>query len=489
MSKTRKKTSVVIADGCRIPFQQPGTGYRHFRAHDLARFALRGLLDRTGIDPGRVDQVVLGNVIQDPETSNVAREAALGAGLPATVPAHTVSMSSLSSNRAIIDGAEAILSGRADAVIAGGTESVSTYLDSHPRDKRRGLPFAREYSTGEVMGEHADRMASLFDVDREAQDAYTVRSHQSAVRAGNQGWTSREIVPVTGPPDFVPIEHDNLVRADCTPENLAVQKPVFDPKFGTVTAVNASPHADGAAAVLLMRESVAEELGILPLARLVSWSWTAADPGESMLLGQGYAIPALLAQTRIREADIDVFELHEAFAAQVLAVLKALALDTLPATGSAGSPTGSAGSPANSTGSPANSTGSPANSTRPSAGSQRSADGSVSIPLRKINTQGGSLALGEAFGATGARLVTTAVHRLKHEQGTLALVASAGVGGLGHALLLESPERPASGNKSASRKSSTGRKKSSSGKSASTSSTSTTKTSSTGKSQTKSRTK
>ncbi len=427
-SNNRKDSAIVLVDGCRIPFQKPGTGYRNFRAHDLARFVIRGILDRTGIDPGRVDGVIMGSVIQDADTANIAREAALGAGLPASVPAHTVSMSSLSSHQAITGAAEQILSGHADVMIAGGVDSVSAFESRLPLKKRTITPFLTEFSTGETMGAHADRLASLFGVTREKQDAYTVRSHQSAVKARQEQLIGAEIVPVTGPPDFVPIAGDNGIRADCTPENLSLHKPTYDSKFGTVTAGNAAGQVDGAAALLLMRESTAEKLGLAPKARLTSWVYTAHDPNNEMLLGQASAIPKLLDNAGVSSDKIDVFELHEAFAAQVLAVLEALATNYF-STGVAGNTVESGNT---------GKTGKADKSGR--TGTQAPA---ASIPLKKLNRLGGSLALGHVFGATGARLVITAANRLALEQGTYALAASCAGGGLGHAILLEAvkPEK------------------------------------------------
>ena len=419
MSSNRKESAIVLVDGCRIPFQKPGTGYRNFRAHDLARFVIRGLLDRTGMDPGKVDTVIMGSVIQDADTANVAREAALGAGLPASVPAHTVSMSCLSSHQAITGAAEQILSGQSDVIIAGGVDSVSAHQSRIPLKKQKTIPHVTEFSTGETMGEYADRLAALFGVTREVQDAYTVRSHQSAVRANREKLADDEIVPVTGPPYFVPIDRDNGIRSDCTPENLSVFKPAFDSRFGTVTAASAADYTDGAAAVLLMRESTAEELGLTPKVRLKSWTYTAHDPKNEMLLGQASAIPKLLGNAKLGSDDIDVFELHEAYAAQVLAVLEAVSADYFDAG-------------------------------RVRSGNQKD---SLSIPLRKLNTLGGSLALGHVFGATGARLMITAAGRLLRENGTHAIVSSCAGGGLGHAMLLESvkpAESPAASGKSKS---------------------------------------
>lgn len=445
MSTSRNRTSIVLVDGCRIPFQKPGTGYRRYRAHDLARFAIRGLLDRTGLDPGKIDRVVMGNVIQDPETANLAREAALGAGLPASVPAQTVSMSCLSGHLAVTTAAETILSGQADVVIAGGADSASAWLERFPLKKHRALPFLKEFSTGETMGEYADRLAAQFGVTREAQDAYTVRSHQSAVRAFREELHESDIVPVSGPPDFVPIIKDNLVRPDTTLESLSLFSPVFNRKYGTVTAANGSIYADGAAAVLLMSEEKADELGLKPIARLSSWVYTAGNPKEEMLMGQVSAISSLLERAgataaaggtgtsgkdasgtgtgsgagdknsggtgsggkRLTPDDIDVFELQETFAAQIIAVLEAAASGEL-------------------------------------AGGRGKA---ASIPLKKLNTLGGTLAMGHVFGATGIRLMVTAANRLAREKGRFALAAGCAGGGLGHAMLLE----PADAHRTASR--------------------------------------
>ncbi len=402
MSKSAKQSSIVLVDGCRIPFQKPGTGYRHFQVHDLARFVIRGMIDRNGIDPQKVDRVIMGNVIQNRNTGNVAREAALGAGLPVSVIAYTVAMSCLSSHMAITIAAEQILSGQADVIIAGGADSVSSHLARFPLKKYKPLPFVTEFSTGESMGMYADRLAALFGISREAQDAYTVRSHQSAVKAFEGHFPDEELIPVAGPPEFEPVLKDNGIRPDNTPARLAILKPLYDKKFGTVTAANGFHHADGAAAVLLMRESTAEDLGLAPKVRLKSWVYTAHDPKEEMLLGQAYAIPKLLDGIRMKANDIDVYELHEAFASQVLAVLEAM---------------------------------SSVNFAKDRLGKPKAAG---PVPLKKLNTLGGSLALGHPFGATGARLVTTAANRLIREKGAYALVSSCAGGGQGHALLLES---------------------------------------------------
>lgn len=420
---------VVLVDGCRLPFQRSGTTYVDLMAYDLARMVLRGLLTRTGVDPGAVDRVIVGNVVQDVETSNVAREAALGAGFPRHVPAFTVTMACISSNVAVTSAAELIRGGQAGLVVAGGTETLSDVPIRFRRKVRkklfearkyrspadyvkllRGLrpsdllpevPAIAEYSTGETMGESADKLAAAFGITREAQDAYALRSHQLAARATADGLLAEEIVPAAAPPDFEPVERDNGIRADTSLEKLAALPPAFVRPFGTVTAGNASYLTDGASAVLLASRERAEALGLAPRAVLRDYVYVAQDPGEELLLGPAYAIPAVLARAGLALADIDVFELHEAFAGQVLAVLEALA------------------SPA---------------FARDRLG--RSEPAGV-VPMERLNTLGGSLSLGHPFGATGARLVTTAANRLHREGGRYALVAACAAGGQGHALLLE----------------------------------------------------
>lgn len=420
---------VVLVDGCRLPFQRSGTTYVDLMAYDLARMVLRGLLTRTGVDPGAVDRVIVGNVVQDVETSNVAREAALGAGFPRHVPAFTVTMACISSNVAVTSAAELIRGGQAGLVVAGGTETLSDVPIRFRRKVRkklfearkyrspadyvkllRGLrpsdllpevPAIAEYSTGETMGESADKLAAAFGITREAQDAYALRSHQLAARATADGLLAEEIVPAAAPPDFEPVERDNGIRADTSLEKLAALPPAFVRPFGTVTAGNASYLTDGASAVLLASRERAEALGLAPRAVLRDYVYVAQDPGEELLLGPAYAIPAALARAGLALADIDVFELHEAFAGQVLAVLEALA------------------SPA---------------FARDRLG--RSEPAGV-VPMERLNTLGGSLSLGHPFGATGARLVTTAANRLHREGGRYALVAACAAGGQGHALLLE----------------------------------------------------
>ncbi len=421
--------SAVIVDGCRIPFQRSGTGYKDQRSYDLAREALKALLQRTELEPGEIGQVILGTVISNLSTSNVAREAALGAGIPDTVPAATVTQACVSSNQAFTSGVDRILSGQVESVIAGGTESMSDIpirLRKRLRDKlvqsRRmkgplallkllaglrpsdllpEIPSITEFSTGLSMGEDCDRLAARIGVTREEQDAFALRSHQLARQAIDSGLLRDEVAPVRVPPAFEAVESDNGVRGDTSAERLAQLRPAFVKPHGTVTAGNSSFLTDGASALLLMEEAAARSRGLQARARVLAYAYTAQDPVEELLLGPAYAAPLALQKAGLKLSDIDVFEFHEAFAGQIVANLKCLASPQF-----ASQKLG-----------------------RPEAVGE--------VPWDRLNAWGGSLSLGHPFGATGTRLLTTACNRLRHQDGQLALVASCASGAIGSAIVLE----------------------------------------------------
>jgi acetyl-CoA acyltransferase len=398
-------------------------------SYDLGRLAIAALVKRTQIDPEKIKRVIMGAVISNLATTNVAREAALGAGLPVSIPAFTVTLACVSSNVAITTGVDLIQTGQADIVIAGGTESMSDipicyrkpirkklmeaqkykglkdYLQFPKgiglRDLLPEIPAIAEFSTGRTMGEDCDRLAARLHVSREEQDRYAVRSHLAAARATAEGTLSGEIEPVLVPPDFRPIDKDNGFRGDTSLEKMGSLKPAFVKKYGTVTAGNASFLTDGAAACLLMAEEVAASLGYTPKAAIRAYAYTAQDPHEELLLGPAYATPKALEMAGLGLQDMDVFEFHEAFAGQILANLKCLASDEFA---------------------------------REKLGRSERVG---KVPLEKFNTLGGSLSLGHPFGATGARLVTTAANRLIREDGTFALVASCAAGATGNAIILE----------------------------------------------------
>lgn len=428
-SSNRADRTPVLVDGVRIPFQKQGTGYTDLIAYDLARMAIHGLLGRTEIEPATIDQVIMGSVIQDPETSNVAREAALAAGIPDTTPAYTVTLACISSNRAIAGAVEAIMTGQADIVVAGGTETMSDvplrfqksirkrliqsqkasgpgdYLKLlqglRPGDLLPDAPDIAEFSSGETMGKSADKLAAMFGVSRTDADAYAERTHKMAAKAWEDGLYDDEVIPVAAQPDFRPIRRDNTIRPDTSAEKLAKLGPAFVKPHGTVTAGNSSPLTDGASATLIMSEAKAKELGYTPKAYLREYLFVAQDPYDELLLGPAYAVPKVLARAGLKLKDIDVFEIHEAFAGQVMAVLNAL------------------------------------ESTDFAKRSLGRSSKVGKVPMEKVNTRGGSVSLGHPFGATGARLVTTAANRLRDEGGTYAMVTACAAGGHGHAMVVE----------------------------------------------------
>lgn len=419
----------VLIDGARIPFQRSGTGYKKLMAYDLGRMAIEGLIGRSSISGKDIDRVIMGCVIQDINTSNVARESALGAGLPKSIPAHTVTQACISSNQAVSSAVDLIRTGQAQVVLAGGTETMSDIpirfrrkfrqklLDARkykslsdwlsffkglrPSDLLPEIPAIAEFSTGETMGESCDRMAAHFNISRQAQDEYALRSHQLAAKATHEGLLDQELLPAGVPPDFETIAQDNGFREDTSMEKLEKLSPAFIKPHGTITAGNSSFLTDGASASLVMEKQKARELGLTPKAYLREYTYVAQDPEDELLLGPAYATPNVLDKMGLTLSDIDVFEFHEAFAGQILTVLKALDSDTF-------------------------------------AKQKLNRDKKVGeIPMDKFNCWGGSLSLGHPFGATGTRLVTTAANRLHHEDGTFALVAACAAGGQGHAMILE----------------------------------------------------
>ncbi|KFQ28958.1 PREDICTED: trifunctional enzyme subunit beta, mitochondrial [Merops nubicus] len=418
--------NIVVVEGVRIPFLQSGTSYADLMPHDLARAALQGLLNRTSLPRDVVDYIVYGTVIQEVKTSNVAREAALGAGFSDKTPAHTVTMACISSNQAMTTGVGMIAAGQCDVVVAGGVELMSDVPIRHSRKMRKTmltlnraktlgqklsliskirpdyfapeLPAVAEFSTSETMGHSADRLAAAFAVSRREQDEYALRSHTLAKKA-QEGGLLLDVVPFKVPGKDT-VTKDNGIRPSSM-EQMGKLKPAFVKPYGTVTAANSSFLTDGASAILLMSEEKALAMGYKPKAYLRDFVYVSQDPKDQLLLGPTYATPKVLEKAGLTMADIDVFEFHEAFAGQILANLKAMDSDWF---------------------------------------AQNYMGRKVKVgapPLEKFNNWGGSLSLGHPFGATGCRLVITAAHRLQKEGGQYGLVAACAAGGQGHAMIVE----------------------------------------------------
>jgi acetyl-CoA acyltransferase len=420
---------VAIVAGCRTPFARSGTIFRDVPAVTLARHAARELLYRTDIDPALVDEVVVGQVIPSVLVPNVAREVSLLPQFPRTIPAYSLNRACASAAQAITNAADQIRLGHADVVLAGGVESLSDIPVLHSRrfsqllveaskakslGQRLGIfakvrpkdlvpvsPAIAEPSTGESMGQSAEKMAKENGITREAQDGIALMSHQRAAAGTADGRLTAEIAPWFGGRQGEEVAtSDNGIRTDTSLEQLGKLRPVFDRQYGSVTAGNASPLTDGAAMVLLMAEDRARELGFEPLAFLRSYAVAAVDPGWQLLMGPAYAVPRALARAGITWNDLDLVEIHEAFAAQVLSNIQAWGSEDW-----------------------ARRLGLPA------------AVGEVD--WEKTNVMGGSIAIGHPFGATGARIVTTLGNEMKRRDARYGLVSICAQGGMGSALVLE----------------------------------------------------
>ncbi|MEO7137319.1 MAG: acetyl-CoA C-acyltransferase [Gemmatimonadales bacterium] len=429
MLDSRRGRRVAIIAGVRTPFAKSGTVFRDVSATALARHAARELLYRSEIDGREIDEVVFSQVVPSALTPNVAREVSLLPQLPPSVPAYTLNRACASGAQAINNASDQILLGHADAILAGGVESLSDIPILHsrrfsqvlvdaskarsfggrlaamgrirPRDLIPVSPAIAEPSTGESMGQSAEKMAKENSISREDQDRLALMSHQRAAAATADGRLTAEIAPwFSGPEMDQVITGDNGVRPDTSLDALAKLKPVFDRKYGTVTAGNSSPLTDGAAAVLLMAEEKAKALGHEPLAYIRSYAVSAVDPGWQLLMGPVFAVPKALERAELTWKDLGLVEIHEAFASQVLSNVQAW-------------------------------------------GSQAWADrlglpGPVGqVDWERTNVSGGSLAIGHPFAATGARLVTTLANEMRRRDVQFALLSICAQGGMGYAMVLE----------------------------------------------------
>ncbi len=420
---------VAVVAGVRTPFARSGTIFRDVPAVALARYAVKELVYRAEIDGHEIDQIVFGQVIPSVLTPNVAREVSLLPQFPPTIPAYSVNRACASAAQAIENVATQIAVGHIDAGIAGGVESLSDIPILHSRrfsrilmeaSKARSVgqrlgafsrvrpkdlvpvsPAIAEPSTGESMGQSAEKMAKENGITREAQDRIALMSHQRAAAATVDGRLTAEIVPWLGGKDLDEVTtSDNGIRPDTSLEALAGLKPVFDRKYGSVTAGNSSPLTDGAAAVLLMSEEKAASLGYDPLAFIRSYAVAAVDPGWQLLMGPALAVPMALQRAGITWDELGLVEIHEAFAAQVLSNVQAWGssewADRLGLPGPVGD-----------------------------------------VDWDRTNVMGGSIAVGHPFGATGARIVTTLANEMKRRDVQFGLISICAQGGMGYAMVLE----------------------------------------------------
>ncbi|MBR8660154.1 MULTISPECIES: thiolase family protein [Brevibacillus] len=385
---------VIVAAG-RTPIGTFGGALKDVSARKLAETVIRGVIAKSSVDPSLIDEVILGNCIQRTDEANIARVAALDAGLGNRVTGFTVQRQCASGMQAIVSGAAQILLGDCEVVIAGGVESMSNapYVLKNARWGKRLThgemtdamwELLTDPHFGILMGETAERLAERYSISRAEQDEIALRSQQNAVRAIDSGLFREEIIPVavTKRGAVTMVETDEHPRRDVTLEGLSKLKPSFR-ENGTVTAGNSSGLNDGASAVVLMKESRARELGIAPLGRIVSYAWAGVEP-DLMGYGPVPAVKKALAKAGLTLADIDLIEVNEAFAAQYLAVEKLLEL-----------------------------------------------------PREITNVNGSGISLGHPVGSTGCRIVVTLLHEMKRRQVKRGLATLCVGGGMGMAMVVE----------------------------------------------------
>ena len=429
------KPRLVIIDGIRTPFCKAGTDLARLDAVELGRLAVTNLLQRTGLNPALIDEVIFGCVSQPADAANIARVIALRSGIPEHVPALTVHRNCASGLESLTMAYEKMCAGRGSIFIVGGTESMSqmpllfsqraankfaklaraksfaqkvgALAAFRPRDfqPRIGLQLGlTDPVCGLNMGETAELLAREFHITREEQDAVALESHQRALAARSK--LADEICPVlTGGSSALPaprsaITQDNGPRENQSLTALSKLRPVFTKDLGTVTAGNSSQITDGAVALLVMEVERARGLGLVPCGALVDYAVTGCDP-KRMGLGPLYAMEQLRERTGLSVDDADLIEINEAFAAQTLAVLKGAEL-----------------------------------------GNYQHADSAVRAPLGviprdRLNVNGGAIALGHPVGATGARLILTSLKELQRRKARRALISLCVGGGQGVALWLE----------------------------------------------------
>lgn len=420
---------VAVVGGLRTPFARQLTAYRDLDAIELGTLVVSELVARLDLDPPLVQRVVFGQVVIRPEAPNIAREVVLGAGLDPATDAYSVSRACATSFQTTADVAAAVRRGEIELGIAGGADSTSVlpigvsrrlagvllraskaksagerlraFRGLRPRDLLPRPPAIRDYSTGLGMGDIGEQMAKSHGISREDQDAFALRSHRLAHAAWEAGRLDDEVMHAFPGPDAVPVLRDNNIRADASLESLAKLRPAFDRRHGTVTAGNATPLTDGAGALVLTRESRARSLGLEPLGYLRSWAFRAVDPFHDGLIGPTWVTPVALARAGLRLADLTLIDIHEAFASQTLANLRLwpdrkfcrerLGLEE---------PIGEADE-------------------------------------ARLNVNGGSIAYGHPFAATGARMIVQTLNELRRRGGGTGLVTACAAGGLGAAMVLE----------------------------------------------------
>lgn len=426
---TRSGDRIAIVAGLRTPFAKMATYFHGVPAVDLGKMVVNEMLVRNNLDPKLVDQLVYGQVVQMPEAPNIAREIVLGTGMHVHTDAYSVSRACATSFQSAVNIAESMMAGTVEIGVAGGADSTSVSPIGVSKKLARALvdlqktktlgqkwavlkklglkdllpvpPAVAEYSTGLSMGQTAEQMAKTHQISREEQDKLAHRSHSLAAQSWNEGKLASEVMTAYAEPFKGSLEKDNNVRFDSKLEGYAKLRPVFDRKFGSVTAANATPLTDGASAVLMMTESKAKALGYTPLGYIRSYAFAAIDVWEDMLMGPSYATPIALERAGMSLSDLTLIEMHEAFAAQTLANVKMFASDKFA---------------------------------QEKLGRSKATG---EIDMDKFNVMGSSIAYGHPFAATGTRMITQMLNELQRRGGGSGLLTACAAGGLGAAMIVE----------------------------------------------------
>ena len=419
----------VLIDGARTAFVKSFGVFEDCDALDLYSRVVDGLIRRMGIDAEEIDEISAGVVVPQTKNGNVARDAIINLGLPPHIHGVTLNRACTSSLQTIADAARSIAFGNPDLILAGGVECLSDVPITYSQEARKFLvrlnkaksaaaklnllknfrakawlprpPSLSEPLTGYTMGEHAEMMAKINRISREDQDAFATTSHKNAAAAQAAGYLDQEIVPVwPGPKYQTAVEKDNVIRADTSPAALAELKPAFDKRYGTLTAGNSSPLTDGAAVCLIADEGRAKSLGLKPKVRIREVVFVGVNPYEQLLIGPALSIPLLLKKSGLSLKDIDRIEIHEAFAAQVLSCVRSMESDEF-------------------------------------MGRFFGSKSLGAFPMDKVNVNGGALAIGHPFGATGARLVMSLANELVRSDKQFGLIAICAAGAQSGAMLIE----------------------------------------------------
>ncbi|MCX6117497.1 MAG: thiolase family protein [Proteobacteria bacterium] len=433
LTQSKGSGRAVIVDGARSAFVKSFGSFEDCDALELYSRTVAGLLQKTSVDPLLVNELSCGVVVPQTKNGNVARDTVINLGLPTHIHGYTLNRACTSSMQTIADATRSIAAGHGQLILAGGVECLSDVPIVYSKEARKFLlklnkaksapqklavlgqfsagawlprpPALAEPLTGLTMGEHTEIMAKKNRISREDQDQFAVDSHKKAAAAQDKGFLAEEIVPIWSAPKYAAcVDKDNIIRGDTSVDALSKLKPAFDRKFGTMTAGNASALTDGAAVCMIADEQFAKEHKLKAKAYVKDILFVGVDPMDQLLIGPAIAIPMILGRNGLSISDIDFFEIHEAFAAQVLSCIRAMENKEFCE----------------------------------KYFGMTKAFGSV--PVEKLNVNGGAIAIGHPFGATGARLAMSLANNLQRSQKRFGVISICAQGGMAGAMLLERAE-------------------------------------------------